>query len=318
MSQKQSEKLPIGDIISFISIVFLGIVVFFGMNFMTLGNKISSIIVSVLLVVLMTVFVFFAAFAKSQNRNQDMWSKVKYAMIGLYILALIPCYIYSAKFSDIQFGRDDIVRKVEANTSAINKMFDSFSQNCESRANAYEYQLKALSNHEEGKEKLVSMLGLKSVDDVNETTIAQAKESFLYKLKGRDYQALEEEKDALVKHCSDNFDNWNIMSVSQYASDLGNVQERFAKELQDIYEKSKEDSEKNIPPFDAAQLAVSDNIAEIFKSFPGFSIGGLLMVLFLGFLGSLKFLMAPSPSVNEIKEGSADAIFRDGGSFIIK
>ena len=43
MSQKKSDNLPIGDVISFISIVFLGIVVFFGMNFMTLGNKIPSI-----------------------------------------------------------------------------------------------------------------------------------------------------------------------------------------------------------------------------------------------------------------------------------
>ena len=111
MSQTKSEKLPIGDVISFISIVFLGIVVFFRMNFMTLGNKIPSVIVAVLLVVLMTVFVFFAAFAKSQNRNQENWAKVKYALLGLYLASLIPCYIYSAKFCEIQFGQSKIVKK---------------------------------------------------------------------------------------------------------------------------------------------------------------------------------------------------------------
>ena len=136
MAQQKSDKLPIGDIISFISIVFLGIVVFFGMNFMTLGNKIPSIIIAVLLAVLMIVFVFFAAYAKSQNRNQDNWKKVTYAMLGLYLVALIPCYIYSAKFCEIQFGQSEIVKKVDANVSAINKMFDSFTNNCDSRANA--------------------------------------------------------------------------------------------------------------------------------------------------------------------------------------
>ena len=151
MAKQNSENLPIGDIISFISIVFLGIVVFFGMNFMTLGNKIPSVIVAVLLVVLMTVFVFFAAFAKSQNRNQENWSKVKLAMVGLYIVSLIPCYIFSAKFCEIQFGQDEIVKKVDANVSAINKMFDSYAKNCDARANAYGYQLKAYSSSQEGK-----------------------------------------------------------------------------------------------------------------------------------------------------------------------
>ena len=317
MSQKKSDNLPIGDVISFISIVFLGIVVFFGMNFMTLGNKIPSIIVAVLLAVLMTVFVFFAAYAKSQNRNQDNWAKVKYAMLGLYIVALIPCYIYSAKFCEVQFEQDEIVKKVDANVSAINKMFDSFSKNCDARANAYGYQLKALLNHQEGKQKLVGMLGLKSIDDVNETAFNQAKESFLYKLKGNDYQALESEKDVLVQNCADNFNNWNIMSVSQYASDLGNVQEKFAKELQDIYEKSKTASEKDIPTFNASQYAVDDNIAEIFKSFPGFSIGGLLIILFLGLLGLIKYFTAPNPIVKEIGMGEASSI-TGGGGFIIK
>ena len=308
MAQQKSDKLPIGDIISFISIVFLGIVVFFGMNFMTLGNKIPSIIIAVLLAVLMIVFVFFAAYAKSQNRNQDNWKKVTYAMLGLYLVALIPCYIYSAKFCEIQFGQSEIVKKVDANVSAINKMFDSFTNNCDSRANAYGYQLKALLNHQEGKQKLVEMLGLKSVNDVNETSVNQAKESFLYKLKGNEYQALEAEKDALVQNCADNFNNWNIMSVSQYASDLGNIQEKFAKELEDIYEKSKSSSEKDIPEFNATQYAVDDNIAEIFKSFPSFNLGGLLITLFLGILGLIKYFTAPSPTVKEIGVGSSSSI----------
>ena len=137
-------------------------------------------------------------------------------MLGLYLVALIPCYIYSAKFCEIQFGQSEIVKKVDANVSAINKMFDSFTNNCDSRANAYGYQLKALLNHQEGKQKLVEMLGLKSVNDVNETPVNQAKESFLYKLKGNEYQALEAEKDALVQNCADNFNNWNIIFPSHF------------------------------------------------------------------------------------------------------
>ncbi len=315
--QKESDKLGIGDIISVISLVFLGIVVFFGMNFMTLGNKIPSIIVAVLLTVFMIVVVFLAAYAKGQNRNQDKWAMVKYAMLSLFLIALIPCYIYSAKFSEIQFGQDEIVKKVDANVTAINKMFNSFSENCEQRANAYEIELKALYNHEEGKEKLVEKLGLNSIDDVNETAISQAKESFILKLKNNDYQNLEMEKDVLVQNCADNFNNWNIMTVSQYASDLGNIQEKYAKELEKIYENGKSDSEKDIPDFNATQYASSDNIAEIFKSMPGLSFGGLFITLILGLFGLVKFLAAPSPSVQEIKDGDSSIITQSGG-FIVK
>lgn len=308
----ESDKLGIGDIISVIALVLLGIVVFFGMNFISLGDKIPSVIVAVLLTALMIVFVFLAAFAKSQNRNQDKWTIVKYIMLALFLLALIPSYIFSAKFSEIQFGKDEIVKKVDANVTAINKMFNNFSENCEQRANAYEIELKALYNHEEGKAKLAEMLGLNSVDDVNETAISQARESFIVGLK-KDYQNLENEKNILVNNCADNFNNWNIMTVSQYATDLGNIQERFASELEKIYEDSKSDKEKDIPDFNATQFASSDNIATMFKSMPGFSVGGLLITLLLGFFGLIKFLTAPNPTVQEIKEGETSVITKSGG-----
>lgn len=101
MEKSKSDNLSKGDIISFIALLLLGVTVFFGMNFSTLGDRIQSVVVSVVLVTLMVVFVFLAAFAKAQNRNQAMWTKVEYAMLFLYVLALIPCYLYSSKFYDI-------------------------------------------------------------------------------------------------------------------------------------------------------------------------------------------------------------------------
>lgn len=80
MENKKSGNLSKSDVISFVAIMLLGITVFFGMNFKTLGNKIPSVLVAVVLVVLMTVFVFLAAYAKLQNRNQSMWKMVETVM----------------------------------------------------------------------------------------------------------------------------------------------------------------------------------------------------------------------------------------------
>ena len=112
MAKQNSDNLSKGDIISFVALLLLGVTVFFGMNFKTLGDKVPSIVVAILLVVVMTVFVFLAAHAKAQNRNQAMWKNVEYAMLGLYVVALIPCYLYAAKFFDVQFAKSEIMTQV--------------------------------------------------------------------------------------------------------------------------------------------------------------------------------------------------------------
>ena len=47
MSNSNSGKVSKGDIISFIALFLLGIIVFFGMNFIMLGNFVPSVIISV-------------------------------------------------------------------------------------------------------------------------------------------------------------------------------------------------------------------------------------------------------------------------------
>ena len=67
MSQSNSGNLSKGDVISFVALLLLGLVVFFGLNFTMLGNRLPSAMVAVLLFMLMVVFVFLAAYAKAQD-----------------------------------------------------------------------------------------------------------------------------------------------------------------------------------------------------------------------------------------------------------
>ena len=69
MKNSNSEKLSKGDVISFITLILLGVFVFLGMNFKTLGDKITSAFVAILLLILMFTSVFLAAYAKAQNPN---------------------------------------------------------------------------------------------------------------------------------------------------------------------------------------------------------------------------------------------------------
>lgn len=314
MSDKNnSGNLSKGDVISFVALLLMGVLVFFGMNFMTLGDKIPSIVVAILTVVLMTVFVFLAAYAKAQDRNQSTWKKVEYAMLALYVLALIPCYIFSAKFFDVQFDKDNVMKQVQTDTNDLNKLFNDYSRKCESRVSAYQIDLESMLTTTEGRSKLASLLEISDPSSINKESVTQAAQSFSKSLKGAEYKALEAEKNNLVKNCETNFNNWNIMFIPQYAYELGTAKGKYATELERIYGKTQNNLEKNIPEFETAAYTNESGILNTFKSTDKFSVIGLLVVLFLGFLGLVKYLLGDKSTVIPIKQGDTSVIGEDGG-----
>lgn len=314
MSDKNnSGNLSKGDVISFVALLLMGVLVFFGMNFMTLGDKIPSIVVAILTVILMTVFVFLAAYAKAQDRNQSTWKKVEYSMLALYVLALIPCYIFSAKFFDVQFDKDNVMKQVQTDTNDLNKLFNDYSRKCESRVSAYHIDLESMLTSSEGRSKLASLLEISDPSSVTKESVTQAAQSFSKSLKGAEYKALEAEKNNLVKNCETNFNNWNIMFIPQYAYELGTAKGKYAAELERIYGKTQNNIEKNIPEFETTAYTNESGILNTFKSTDKFSVVGLLVVLFLGFLGLVKYLLGDKSTVIPIKQGDTSVIGEDGG-----
>ena len=313
MEKSKSDNLSKGDIISFIALLLLGVTVFFGMNFSTLGDRIQSVVVSVVLVTLMVVFVFLAAFAKAQNRNQAMWTKVEYAMLFLYVLALIPCYLYSSKFYDIQFNKTNIVKEVQANIDDINKMFGDYDKKCQTRSFSYKTALQAMSRDVQGRQKAAGILGI-SASHVNSQAIDQASESFLNHFRGNDYSQLLSEKTALENSVLNNFKNWNILLVPQYAEELGAAKEKYATGLQDIYDRYKGDIDgAEIPSFKASDYMSSESVVEHFTDKGSFSLYGILGILVLGGLGLIKYFLGEKRTVIALKQGDSSVIMEDGG-----
>lgn len=310
---KSSGTLSKGDVISFVALLLMGVLVFFGMNFMTLGDRIPSIAVAILTVVLMTVFVFLAAYAKAQDRNQSTWKKVEYAMLALYLLALIPCYIFSAKFFDVQFGKENIMKQVNKDTSDLDKLFADYNRKCESRASAYQIDLEAMMTTTEGRTRIAELIDVKDPSSITKESINQVVSSFSKSLKGAEFKALESEKSNLVKNCEANFKNWNIMFIPLYAQELGAAKGKYAIELERIYGKTHNNIEKNIPEFETERYINESGILDTFKTANKFSAIGLLVVLFLGILGFVKYLLGNKSTVIPMKQGDTSVIGEDGG-----
>ena len=317
MKEPESKGLGKGDVISFLALLLMGVIVFFGMNFKTLGDKIPSLVVAIVLVVLMTVFVFLAAYAKKQNRNRDTWRILQAAMLGLYVLALIPCYFYSSRFFDVYLQKSTIMEQVQKDTDDLDKMFADYSKKCEARASSYQIDMEAMLTYDEGRKKIAEMLDISDPKLVTKENVAQAASSFSKSLKGAEYKAIEAEKNTLVKNCESNFRSWNILLIPQYASELGTAKTKCATELERIYSKYENNIEKNRPEFNAQAYIEESGVIDSFKGTNSFSVLGLVATLFLGILGLVKYLMGNGSNEVEMKRGTEENIKKYGG-FVVK
>lgn len=315
MAKQKSDNLSKGDIVSFVAIILLGIIVFFGMNFKTMGDKVPSLIVAILLVVLMTVFVFLAAHAKAQNRNQSLWKGIEYAMVGLYVIALIPCYLYSAKFFGIYFNKSEITQQAQTDMDGINELFSEYNKLCESRCGVYQTTLEGMLTYEEGRAKIAAVLDM-NPEDVTQANVKQAIESFSSMLKGGEYKELEQQKNNLLTNVESNIKNWNILFMPQYAAELGSAKSKYAAVLKNIYDKHQNELEDTVAEFDASVCSSESTLADTFSGHAGFSVMGLLATLLLGTLGLVKYLLGEKRTVVPLRKGDESVITGDGGIII--
>lgn len=315
MKNSNSGNLSKGDIISFVALLILGIIVFFGINFMTLGDKIVSVVVAILLFVVMAVFVFLAAHAKAQDRNQSTWKKVEFAMLGLYVIALVPCYIYSAKFFDIQLGKKDIMQQVQSYIDDIDKMFADYTIKSKSRSDNYKTELEALLKYDEGRERIVRLLKLDVYrDDLTPKDIESATKSFEKNLlKNSDINSLKAEKNTLVEICNTNFKNWNIVLIPQYVLELSEANVKYASKLEKIFTEHKSPFEKDEPKFETSEYIKESNIVDNFKSSSDFSILGLIAIIVLGGLGLVKYIFGEKSTAKPMDIRNDTVITEDGG-----
>lgn len=315
MEKQNSDNLSIGDVISFVALIFMGVTIFFGMNFKTLGDKIPSVVVAVLLMAVMTVFVFLAAHAKAQNRNQTMWRNVEYAMLILYVISLAPCYLYVSKFFDVYFNKAEITKQMQVDIDEVNKMFSDYNRKCESRCSSYQIALEAMSNDSQGRAKIASMLEL-NVDEMTESNIQQAVASFSSTLKGGAYKALEMEKNGLEASLKANIKNWNILFLPHNAAEMRYAKKRYADGLKEIYATHTNDIEKNIPEFETDVNMEESVLENTFTKNAGLSMMGLLATILLGGLGLVKYLFGEKRTVIDFKDGDGTSITEDGGFLI--
>ena len=311
MSEKQ-DKIGFADVISLIAIVLLATIIFFGANFMTLGDRMAAIVGSDIGLVLMCVCIFLAAHAKAQERDENVWRIVQAICIGIYVLLLVPTYIVGAKFFNIQFDREGVMNEYRTDVDNINGLFSEYDRVCESRANAYRIRMQTMMTTPEGRAALAKELKIDE-KSLNQNRVDQAASIFLRTLKGNDYEMLVQEKDFLIANSETYFKNWNILFIPRYVSEIGGAYSVYADRLKEIYNSNNRESERNVPAFNPGTPANEGGLTDLFTSTFSFSLIGLIVIFFLGVLGLFKYLFGVKSRSVAPERGDASRIESGGG-----
>lgn len=316
MSEQKNDKITKGDIISVVAILLLCISTFFGLNFKSFGDRLMPIIIASVLLIVMLVSIFLAAYAKKQYLDINMWNIVKYSCLVLYFGCLIPCYLFSSKFLDIQFNKEKIRQQIQTDIDNGNKMLKAYETASGSRVTAYITELQALSTSKEGLTKIAKRFNLDE-KNIDSNIVKQFSNSFEKKLLGPEYDNIKRQMIASGQDATNTFKNWNMLEIGRDAADLGQAQLNCADELQNLYDKCTDEFENNIESFDAKSYISEKSMYNLFKDPTTFSLYGILAIIVLGGLGFLKYLTAPNPKIDAIGFGSEDKINNDWNGMII-
>ncbi len=309
---ENKDKIGFADVISLIAIVLLATIIFFGANFMTLGDKMPAIVGAIIGLILMCLCVFLAAHAKAQIQEGNVWKIVQIVCIALYVILLIPTYIVGAKFFNIQFDRQGVMNEYRTDVNNINGLFQEYDRICSSRANAYRIRMQSMMTTPEGRAALAKELKIDQAS-LNQSRVEQAASIFLRTLKGNDYEMLVNEKDYLLANSESAFKNWNILFIPQYAGEVGESYGIYADRLKEIYDSNSRESEKNVPAFDPQTPDNAGGLMSLFTDTFSFSLLGLIVVFFLGVLGLFKYIFGVKSDKVALRRGDASVITAGGG-----
>lgn len=314
MEQQKNDKITVGDIITIIAILFLSLLVFFGLNFKTLGDRMIPIIVAVVLLIVMITCTFIAALAKGQYLKREVWTVVRYICLALYIGALIPCYLYSSKFLDVQFGKEKILTQVNDDIENCNRMFTEYTRICDARGNAYLTKLQAELSDEQGKKRLADKMDI-DAQNVTNVTINSAHESFMKKLEGDAYKNMKSQLLDLEAKAMTSFKNWNMMNIANDAAELWRTQLDYANQLQEMYDKCVDPLglEERPSEFRADSYLSAEPVKNRFSNATGFSFWGLIATLILGAIGLTKYFFTADTRYVGVGTGDASNITNSGG-----
>lgn len=211
MSQQNSGKISIANIIAIIGLAALGVITFFGALFKSADGKPSGAILgAVALVAGLGFLLFMSIRAKTAEDNPDKWRYAEWASLALYVVVAVVFAFPFQRFFYVVSQKEAMQNQARTEIAAIKKLYQQYEQKRSEFLSLADEQIKnykdspqpGSANDDAALAQYVSGIGEQKSWLGNATTLTKLPE------------------DKQLKDLESKIISWNLMKIPSIASEL--------------------------------------------------------------------------------------------------
>lgn len=206
MSDNNSSKVSIANIIALIGLAGLGVITFFGLMLSSDDGSLGTpVIGAVAFVAVLFFFLFMSIKAKGAESNTEKWRIVEYVCLACYIIVAVVFAKPFMRFFSVLTQKSELQQQAKAEIMALKSLYDEYNQQKDKFMKEAVEQIKNYQASKQGGKDSIAqyVAGVGNVD----TWASKAQKL----VKMEDVQLME-----LNKRVSD----WNLLDLPALASDL--------------------------------------------------------------------------------------------------
>lgn len=222
-------KFTFADLITFVSALAFGFLMYLSYNFATLGNNLESITYALIMALVLFLLAFGAKFLKRSNGNFKTSIIVEYVFLGFYLFAAF-IFFEGTRFShffSVTDNKQEIVSTMNTNLENTKQMFNSYDYYKNTRVVRYKTLLSEVCESQDIDIEKYKEFGFDSLVDCNEQ-VERGKDLLNAKINQNLYD------EQWFNDATRAINNWKPITVVNYVNDISSKTDNWYNSLVEL------------------------------------------------------------------------------------
>ncbi|WP_333696701.1 hypothetical protein [Flavobacterium sp.] len=226
-------KYPLALVINVLTAIAIGYVCFLGLNFYTLGDKMRSIIFSVVIIIFLIATSVGARQLKKTKRNCKRCRVMEWMLLILFTLIVVGItYFPFSHYFGVTINKEEIQSKVLSNISHFEQLYDDYEKYVKQRDSNYLRKLENAVNYRLGDRSDFNCFGFDEQSGVSLQTQISTKHSVLKLiLIPANFKSLKSSDSVWLKDAQKSVENWEPISLVDV---INNIQTNTSTSLNNL------------------------------------------------------------------------------------
>lgn len=326
-NNRKSDKITVANIVSIVGIIIMLLTSFMGHSYKSGGEMGWDILISVSLTSFTALLLWFMIKAKGAENRLDMWKKIEFATLAVYIVFAIPASLYGGIMHffvvNDSHNKEDIRQAALADIKLIEGLINDYKQFETNAITITETGLKGVAGFNQSPAtKLAEFMSYYSILR-NDSSIKYFIENQENKLIGDAFRLYEYQCEERSDEIKNIVDSWNLFKISSVSEKIETLAKNVESDL------SKRSEEAKLPKIEVNISGkydiTEDNQEKVFKVFPdlpqgaynfqfekrlteasGMGVIHFLIVILIHILILFNYIFAYRTSTLEIRKNTND------------